>query len=197
MSSIVDIYNLSLAHLGTKSNVSSISEDSNEARQCGLFYELSRDHVLRAFPWSFAQKRVALALYGTAPQDWGYQYGYPADCVMANEIVPASRASSLPTPFTTAISDNLNQKVILCDLAEVWLRYTARITNTGVFDPMFVGALSWWLAALVARPLTGDKNIQKEMFAGFRENLSQATMQDRNEGEPDPQREAEHLAGRA
>ena len=62
MSSLIEIFNLALATVGSTQLVAAADEASLEANTCNTFYPLCRDYVLRDFPWRFAKKRVALAV---------------------------------------------------------------------------------------------------------------------------------------
>lgn len=196
MASEVDICNLALSHIGTKSTISALNEQSNEARQCNIHYTKARDFVLRAHPWGFADKTIALALLSDPPPNWLYKYQYPTDCVTIIEIVPEDRAISLPTPYKIGVAADLNSKVILTDKEDAYIRYTARVTNATLFDDAFVQTLSWYLASQLALPLTGDRIIRDEAVRGYLLMSSQAQTVDLNENEPDPQREAIWTDGR-
>src|SRR5438270_202467 len=71
---------MALGHVGNSSQIASLTEKSNEARACALYYEQCRDEVLQAFPWPFATVITALTLVATDPTtEWGYSYRYPVD----------------------------------------------------------------------------------------------------------------------
>lgn len=195
-SSIVEVCNWALSHIGTKSTISSITENSNEARQCNILFNGARDFVLRDHPWRFAEKRVALADLDDAPPDWDYAYGYPSDCVNALIILPEDKETDDPVPFVVGVASDLNSKTILTDKEEAWLKYTARVTNPTVWDPMFAVALSWQLAIQLALPLTGKKSIRDDALRGYALALSAAKTADRNESEKDDERDAEWISGR-
>ena len=84
----VGICNLALTgHLGT-TPISAIGESTKAGQVCDLHYEAARDALLRAHPWNFAIKRVALAQDGTKTTElealeYEFDYGYalPADCL--------------------------------------------------------------------------------------------------------------------
>jgi len=57
----VTICNLALARLGD-SRIAALSDSKPEAEYCTLFYEATRDEVLRGHPWNFATTRAALSL---------------------------------------------------------------------------------------------------------------------------------------
>ena len=104
MSSEVEICNLSLSHIGTRSTISALNENSNEARQCNIHYAPARNFVLRKHPWGFAEKTLALAVLSDPPPNWLYKYQYPTDCVTAIELVPEDKAVSPPIPSISTSS---------------------------------------------------------------------------------------------
>jgi hypothetical protein len=67
MASETDIYNLALAHVGTRSTIALPTEDSNEARACRRFYAQARDETLTAAWWTFARRTAVLTLLKSAP----------------------------------------------------------------------------------------------------------------------------------
>jgi hypothetical protein len=76
-----------LARLGTQSSIASLDEDSPEANACTTFYAQALDAALAEIDWRFATRYQALALAGTAPPHWLYQYAIPADCVRVRKIL--------------------------------------------------------------------------------------------------------------
>jgi hypothetical protein len=118
MTNEVDIYNLALAHVGTRSTVASPTEDSQEARACRRFYTQARDETLTAAWWTFARRTAVLTLLKAAPgtpefqgvvsntwndsypaPPWLYSYAYPADCARARYIIPINTVVYPGTPI--------------------------------------------------------------------------------------------------
>lgn len=194
----VDICNIALSNIGTKSTVTAITppENSAEARQCSIHYANARDYVLGRHPWKFAEKRVALSILGTAPSDWAYSYAYPSDCIRAIAIVMTDRNSETPEPFATAVSDDLKSKLILTDKEGAYLKYTARVTIPVLFDAGFIETVAWYLGFKMALPLTGSKTVREQAYRGYLAALDDARAGNLGEAEGDPQRDAEWLIGR-
>lgn len=175
MSTEVDICNLALAHLGDTATVASIDppEGSAQAEHCARFYPMARDALLEEHPWGFATKRVALALLSEAWPEWTYAYAQPNDAVNIIAILSPTATDDYsqgiinipdvsiagnyePQPFSCEINDD-GVPVILSDQEDAVLRYTALVSDTGNFSPLFTTTLSWRLAALLAGPiLKGD-----------------------------------------
>lgn len=119
------------------------------------------------------------------PMPWRYAYQYPADCSRARFILPIQNINTIPgIPLTTATltpptvvsrgpwvefkvaGAYLGQppqpaKIILCNLPQAQLVYTARITVPDIWDELFVCALIGRLAAKLVVPLSGDKTLAK------------------------------------
>jgi hypothetical protein len=132
MASEVEICNLALAHFGSRSNISSLTEASEEARHCRLHYANIRDSLLQMLDWDFARRYTFLAtLDETAPGDWLYAFALPADCITPRDVVTSSPT---PVPYVVGLGVTLTP-VLWCDQATVELRYTRRETNSGAFSP--------------------------------------------------------------
>lgn len=88
MSSIVDIANMALSHIGNSERINALDEASTQAEQCSLFFEPCVDEVLRAIPWGFATAFVDLAEVAINPDpEYPYCYAMPVDCLLARRIV--------------------------------------------------------------------------------------------------------------
>ena len=168
MASAVEICNLALSHLRHSKRIASFSEQSEEARLCSLFYETTRDLVLRDVRWPFATTTKALGLIEEQPNtEWAYSYEYPSDCLLARRILSGVRndTRAARVPYKIAYDDGA--KVLFCDRENAVLEYTVAITDTSLFAPDFVMALSYRLAFYLAPTLTG----------GDPDNLGQRAMQ--------------------
>jgi hypothetical protein len=172
MASEVDICNLALSHLGDDATVASIDppEGSAQAEHCARFYPVARDMLLEMHAWNFATRRATLAMLDDEGIQWTYTYEQPADCLRvlalmhvnaSNDLaVPAvnhtGRALTIPQDFVCEINA-VGTKVIYTNQEEAMARFTAFVTDTTRFSPLFVAALSWKLAAMLAGPvIKGD-----------------------------------------
>lgn len=162
MASQVQIAKLALQHVGDRFDISSMTEVTPEAEQVNLIFNDTRDALLRQHPWNFAKKFLSPAtLTGTVPGGWTFMYLYPTDAVRILGITnPLGRGM---TPIEFEIARYGTNRVVLTDQEDAELIYTARITTTEDFDPEFVMALSYQLAAKLAMPLTGDRGIAGEL----------------------------------
>ncbi len=177
MSSEVDICNLALSHLGDTATVASINppDGSAQAEYCQRFYPMARDSLLEMHEWGFATKRVTLAKLSTnAASGWAYAYAQPNDVLntlavldpAASDDYSAGIAQPLgwnaqplvnvgvytPQPYALE-SDSTGADIVLTNQVNAVMRYTARITDTGKFSPLFVEALAASLAAMLSGPV--------------------------------------------
>jgi len=195
MASEVDICNLALSHIGASATIASLTEQSEEAFHCNLLYADTRDTLLRAHPWGFATRHLALSDVGTPPGNWSYRYSYPNDCLFIREILQVTTNGD-PIEYEIALSDAYNSRVILTNQEEAILIYTYKATNTLVFDPMFVTALAWKIASEVAMPLTRDEKRMQAAYQMYLSTLSEAKTFNSNESHIDRNQEASWISGR-
>lgn len=189
MASEVSIANLALAHIGDTATVASLDppEGSAQAEHCATFYPVARDALLEMHPWGFATRRIALAgLTAESIPEWNYAYAIPSDCVRVVEVLPAGVSGIYGSgvgdaqPYTIEI-DSSGAKAIFTDQENARLRYIALVDDTTRFSPLFVMALSYHLASLIAGPiLKGDVGAAeaKRCAALMQGYLNQARLSD-------------------
>jgi len=181
--SIISICNLALGHCGGFS-IGALDEQSVEARLCSRHYEVCRDEALRNFKWPFATKIRPLALVdGVEYPEWEYVYAYPADCLAARRIVAEGSRSAPSTPleYSVVSSDARTSKYLLCDTEDAYLEYTARITDPAQFDPQFISALSYRLAADLITGLSGDSRERVNLLQIYGSLVNEAKANSANE----------------
>jgi len=154
--SVVQIYNMALSAVGTRSLVSGPDENSREGEVCRLWYNPVRDQVLRAANWASARAVARLALMSSAEDVWSpglpepgylYQYALPADFLYPQSMTDWSR-------FVLG-STNTGQGVIMANTTDAMLVYTRRNPVVPSWDPDLAMAIAYGLAAAIAMPLHG------------------------------------------
>lgn len=171
MTSDVEICNLALDAIGSRSTISSLQEPSTEARACARHYGQALRSCLAAAHWNFARKQAAMTLLkdstkavpDVVPTPWRFEYAYPSDCIQGRYIMPARP----PVPFLISLDvdgSNNNVKVILTNQPSAILVYTVLITDTSLFDDQFVTAFYNYLGYRISIPLSGDKAMAKMAF---------------------------------
>lgn len=208
MASEVDICNLALAHLGDTATVASIDppEGSAQAELCARFYPVARDVLLELHPWDFSTRRATLAPLGSGGGEWDYAYAAPADALNILAVLPPNESDGsgsaggrcVPQPFSCEMGDG-GAQVILTDQGAATLRYTALVSDTTQFSPLFVAALSWQLAAMLAGPiLKGDAGAEQAKRCEVMANalLARAAVSDAQQRRVSPAHAVGWIAGR-
>ncbi|MEA2037952.1 MAG: hypothetical protein U9O94_10685 [Nanoarchaeota archaeon] len=167
----VGINNLALTMLST-SRISSLTEDSENARKCNAIYEMTRDNLLSQHYWNFALKEASLASTGDTPtvEDWSYIYQLPTDCITIvyqyDDYPYAVIGDKLYSNDSTAV-----------------IRYVAKTTNPVLFSKGFVIALATRLAADLAYGITQNATLSKAMEAKAQIALKEAKWTDAQQGQ--------------
>lgn len=205
----VDVCNMALDAIGTRSTIASLTEASPEAAAVSRHYDNARRAVLRACHWNFARKQAPLSLLldstqgQTVPVPWAYEYAYPQDCLLARYVMPIFQAadnasvpgaSVLPVvpawlgpPVRWLMAQDLDPNgtpinVVLTDQPQAVMVYTVDTPSTALWDDLFTDALANYLGARICPALTGDKDQQKIVFEIARQKVAQANAINGNEG---------------
>lgn len=193
----IRICNLALGALGTRSRIVSLTENTEEARQCALWYEQTRDALLQGTDWNFCRKRVVLSRLDAASDVWAYVYAYPSRCLQLRFLQTASRTDDKP-PYEVALAEvnGTDVPAVMSDVAEAVAVYTAAVTDPNLFRPLFVRALAWTLAANISHAITSGAVDPKSALQMAQYHLAAAQAADANEACHDDQPEATWIRGR-
>lgn len=197
MASVVQICNMALTRIGQSQGINSIDEQSLAAELCSLHYEDTRDAVLREFDWPFAEARVYLADIGLPPVNWCYRYRYPTDCIKARRIAILGNENPRADeriPYQIIHADG--GRAIITNQPQAELVYTARVEDTTYFDPLFVSALAWKLAAELAMGLQARPENYQAAQQQYLLTLSQAAAVSLAEAQAMPLPESEFISVR-
>lgn len=190
MASSTEICNLALSHLGIAKPIANLStEQSQEASACRVFYEITRDTVLKDYPWPFCTKIAAIALVEEDPNvEWQYSYRYPSDCLAVRKILSGVRNETSSERIPYKISSDSQGLLIFSDLEEAEMEYTVKITDANLYSTDFILAFSFRLASYLAPRLTaGDPfKLADRMLQMYRLEMSKATANAFNEEQRDP-----------
>ena len=158
--------------------ITSLTDDTERARLCNAFYTDARDAVLRSHPFNFSITRTTLAqLSDTPAYGYDYQYALPTDpyCLRVLEMEFKDYQFKIENVAT-------HGRVLLTNEGTAKILYIARITDTNLFDAMFVDVLTAKLAVDLAYPVTNSMAVQKQMQDLFQKKLSEARSIDGQEG---------------
>lgn len=177
----VKIANMALGRAGGLGNISSMTEESDEAFQCNLHYEHLRQYLLSRHSWQFAtgyKSPAALSLVGDVPEDFDYAYLYPPDALRIQRIY--TLAENPPVVFKMGYVES--KKVILTDEENATIIYTINLDIPTQFDPAFRELL---IAALALRIIyavrPGDKQRIQDLKVEVPALLAEAMAQDGNQ----------------
>lgn len=182
MASPVSIANRALIHLGAET-ILLLSDNVKQARVLAAMFDDTRDAELRANRWKFAIKRTRMSALADAPT-WGYSYQYelPDDylaMVQVNDIY-ISTGTKQKAPWS------VEGRRVLTDLgAPLALRYVSRVTDTTLFDALFVDVLALRLAMNACEALTQSDTKFQKLAQLYKEALNRAVRVDAVENPPD------------
>lgn len=197
--SVAQICNMALGRIGVSATIAAITDNSTAARACSTFYESTRDRLLEAAPWPWANKRATLAaITGGEREGWTYAYALPVDCLVPRKLNPVTRNPAVRdlAPFMLEHDATTGLAILLSDQDAPELLYTAKLTEPGLFTPAFTDALAWALAAELAMPLAVklDLRVRAEQMAELK--LERALATALNSQQPDQEPEAEAISSR-
>ena len=118
MTTEVDVVNRALQTFGSRTNITSLAENSNEAINANLILHPLRDQLIRLAPWNCVTKFANLTYItsvpttpensasgpplwqpGTPIPPWAYEYQYPVDCLRARYVIPQFTAQAGGVPI--------------------------------------------------------------------------------------------------
>jgi hypothetical protein len=186
-----EVCNIALGRIGIRQPLTELAEDSAEAEMCSVFYEDARDAVLEVLPWKFATKRASLAALAEASggerSGWEFVYTLPADCIAPREIYSGTRnpPADQRIPFDVEHNEDTGKSVLLCDMEEAELIYTARIATVAIFTPLFIDCLAFKLAADLAMALPNKAPLSDLMERRYERALALAGASTLRQGQRD------------
>lgn len=179
MISEVDICNLALTKLGDNT-ISALTDATENARKCKIVYEPTRDSVLRSHSWSFATKIEPLSLIADEEIiNWDYLYVYPSQCLYLVRIFDENGADD--NNYKKLLSPDTNTPCLATNISQAYIEYIKKITDTNLFDSLFVDALVLKIAAELAIPITGDANLANKFLQEYTYIISEAKKRDAQE----------------
>jgi hypothetical protein len=206
----ISICQKALAHIKIAPIVS-LSENSEAARKCNLFYDCARKSALRACDWRFATAKRPLVLLGSVdvalanPTDqskqdiippWMYTYAYPAACIRVHKVFNTARGESYPQ-WQDRTGDDRSTRInkfemcrapitgtlaLGCNLESAWAEITQDITDESQFDDMFQDALGWALAEELCIPMSCDMELKQSVTEDAKKNMDEAKRKNGGEG---------------
>jgi hypothetical protein len=184
MASVIDVCNRALQKLGAK-RISALTDQTPSARACALAYPIIRQSELRKYDWNFAISRVQLAADSPAPT-WGRQNSFtlPADYIKLTNAYPETLSNDINTvgvsvAFTaesTGMRDWVieGKKIVTNDSSPLNLRYIADITDTSMWDAIFVEVVATAMAYELCEELTQSNTKKSDIAQAYKTIIDSA-----------------------
>lgn len=179
-----DVVNLALRRIGYRLRVGSLYDGSEAAKKALDIYGQTRDALLRAGDWGFAERNVPMNLLKSAPPGgytppltwtsaypplgWLFEYTYPTDCLRVRAVKGTSiftpNFDPQPNVFSEENDNSFSppRKVILCNVPAAILVYTGQVTDPATWEADFVEALAAGLARRLAASLASADFVKLE-----------------------------------
>ncbi len=146
-----DLVNRAYAQIGESVILSSLSENSVEARNGKIAYERARDYHLNSFSWSFCKKRIVPALMESEIAQYAYCYALPSDFINIIALFPYGAGADFQSDLLFNYTRQLEYSSILIEdyiiephsqavraiytnAENPTLYYTASITDPNLFS---------------------------------------------------------------
>lgn len=207
MASEVDICNLALAYLGDSATVASIDppEGSAQSEHCARFYPVARDTLLSAHAWSFATRYEVMTQLQSQAPGWQFAYVRPNDALTILEVLQEGAPALVSGQHDAQVNQYETgataggQLAIFTNAPRAGVRFVARERSTALYPALFVTALSWQLASMLAGPvIKGEAGMAeaKRCAAVAQEYLAMARATDANQSRPEIKRTPMAIAAR-
>jgi len=186
MPSVVDICNEAMDLLGA-ATITSLTENSKEARLCNRRFDTVRDAVLRAHNWNVAIFRATLAKDGTSPA-FGFtnQFPLPTDPYCLRVVsLHTSNVDNDISPYDVQAMFKIEGRNVLTDEGTCNIIYVGRVTDTEQFDSLLSSTIAHRLASETAYAITGSTSVSQQIFQLYQQRLTEARSMDAIEGKPD------------
>lgn len=198
-SSIADICNLALSHIGVGVEITNMTTNQTEAaRACRRFYDKALEQTIREGAWRFATRIVELGLLEEDPNDeWEFSYRTPTNVLRVVRILSGVRQDTRETIVPFRVVGDESGGVIFTDQEDAEAETLVKVTNPLRFTPDFVMAFSALLAFYISPRLAGaSKTLRTEAWALYQNLIAAAKVTAANERVPDEAPESSFTEGR-
>lgn len=167
MATETDICNRALQKLGA-SRITSLTDQSVNARACAAAYYTCRDDLLREHPWNFSIQRFQLAASPTAPA-FGPANAYPLPTGWLRVLPPDPFLNSNDRDWIIEGSQLLTD-----DGAPLNVRLVMQITDPNLMDVAFREALASKMAFELSEQLTQSNTKKQACAEMFKADIAEA-----------------------
>lgn len=164
MTSSVDITNRALAQIGTRSQITSMTDGSSEALYANLLYNPLRDFMLTEGDYDFSILTAVLTLSGGTGLGWNFSYSCPIAALRIRTLTPLVLNQLDPAPVEFNIVSVSGTRYIYTREAAGAVIFTA-VAAEDVWDPIFTEAYTRLLASALAFALENRIEASKEKLS--------------------------------
>jgi hypothetical protein len=183
------IVNIALGKAQVTTRLTDLSTDTTkEAKRGRDIYEQTRDAMLRSHVWNFSKYRVELAEVTPDVTLVGFDkaFALPADWLRTIAVSPVNEDNCrVKYKQETVLVSSAYTRVFLTNSTTLFLRYVRQVTETALFDPMFIEALTWMLAADFASSIEKSNSHADFCRGEYRRELASARAANGVEDFPD------------
>ena len=177
----VSICNQALSLVGSLSNngnivepLTSLDDNTKEAKLCKLNYEPVRDAVLSEHDWSFATRWEDLpASADPSPGEYPNEFPLPSDVLTVLFVGLDYRHQE---------NWQVENNAIRTDAQTCRCQVIYRVTDTSKFSALFTQALVARLAGELAIPITNSRTLMENLFQMYGEKVKLASSRDSQQG---------------
>lgn len=194
MPSVVDICNEAMDLLGA-ATITSLTENSKEARLCNRRFDTVRDAVLRSHPWNVAITRASLAKDATAPAfGFASQFTLPTNpyCLRVISFWNSTVNNEIAA-YDSNVMFKIEGRKVLSNEGSCSITYISRVTDTELFDSLLSSAIAHKLASETAYAITGSNSVSQAMQVMYETRLREAKSIDAMEGYPEQPQADEYI----
>ncbi len=167
MASSTDICNRALQKIGA-ARITSLNDQSTNARACNACYDTVRLALLRSHPWNFSVQRFQLAASDPAPL-FGPSNSFPFP-IGGLRPLPPDPAQNLNTRDWIVEG----RAILTNDAAPLNARFVMDITDTSLFDALFAEALAAKIGAEICQQLTQSNSKKADCVSDFKMAIAEA-----------------------
>jgi hypothetical protein len=201
------ICNIALLRVGQLQGITSLDDSSTQAQACKKLWDNARDATLEAAPWPFAARRHALTAITDGERGaWEFAYSLPADCIAPRHLDVADADNPLGTYNTNPgeaeqlvfriEGDETVGRVLLTNVEDAVLVYTARIEQPARWNPMARDALAYRLAADLAFGVAKKERLGFALMQAFERAIRLAAASSFNQERKEVSPESELILSR-
>jgi hypothetical protein len=160
----VAVANLALIKLG-QDPISSLTQDTTNARLVNAVFEFCRNETLESYPWSFATKTVEMASVDDEEDnlgEWNYAYQLPAD------FISMIKGEDWKQDY------EIRDGYLFSNDEPMYIEYIYENDNPQQWSYAYAMCLSWRIAAEVSYAITQSTTVAEAMMRGFEMSLKAA-----------------------